>query len=78
MTEKIYSFDVPVSGRETFSVIASSYEEALEKIYQGQYHIQPEVGEIEWDFGLGQDSENHLPECFVVSDLEENDYDNSN
>ena len=30
MTKKIYNFDVPVSGRETFSVIASSYEEALE------------------------------------------------
>ncbi|MEC8123695.1 MAG: hypothetical protein VX125_07560 [Pseudomonadota bacterium] len=78
MTEKIYNFDVPVSGRETFSVIASSYEEALEKIYKEQYYIPPETGEIEWDFGLGQDAENHLPGCFVVSDLEKIDHDNSN
>lgn len=37
MTKKIYNFDVPVSGRETFSVIASNYEEALEKINKEEY-----------------------------------------
>ena len=37
MTEKIYHFDVPVSGRETFSVRASSYEEAITKINNGDF-----------------------------------------
>lgn len=78
MTKKIYNFDVPVSGRESFSVVASSYEEALEKINNDQYYIQPEVTEVEWDFGLGQDQEYHLPKCYVLSEFEENDYDNSN
>jgi hypothetical protein len=78
MTKKIYNFDVPVSGRESFSVVASSYEEALEKINNDQYYIQPEVTEVEWDFGLGQDQEHHLPKCYVLSEFEENDYDNSN
>ena len=41
MTEKIYNFDVPLSGRETFSVRASSYEEALEKIRNEEYEIPP-------------------------------------
>lgn len=71
MTEKIYHFDVPVSGRETFSVRASSYEEALEKIRNEQYEIPPETIEIEWDFGLGQDADYHLPDCYTLEKIGE-------
>ena len=71
MTDKIYHFDVPVSGRETFSVRASSYEEALEKIRNEDYEIPPETTEIEWDFGLGQDSEHHLPDCYILEKIKE-------
>ena len=69
MTEKIYHFDVPVSGRETFSVRASSYEEALEKIVNEEYEIPPETVEIEWDFGLGKDTEDHLPDCYTLEEI---------
>ena len=71
MTKKIYSFDVPVSGRETFSVIASSYEEALEKMRKEDYETSPQVEDIEWDFGLGHDSDEYLSKCFTLSDFEE-------
>ena len=71
MTEKIYNFDVPVSGRETFCVRASSYEEALEKIRNDDYEISPETIEIEWDFGLGQDTNQHLPDCYTIEKIKE-------
>lgn len=71
MTEKIYHFDVPVSGRETFSVRASSYEEALEKIRNEEYEIPPETIEIEWDFGLGQKTDYHLPDCYTLGKIGE-------
>lgn len=71
MTEKIYHFDVPVSGRETFSVRASSYEEALEKIRNEEYETPPETIEIEWDFGLGQKADYHLPNCYTLEEIGE-------
>ena len=71
MTEKIYNFDVPVSGRETFSVRASSYEEALEKIRNEEYEIPPEVSEIDWDFGLGHDADQHLQDCYTLEKIGE-------
>ncbi|MBJ8426007.1 hypothetical protein [Acinetobacter bereziniae] len=77
MTEKIYHFDVPVSGHETFSVIASSYEEAVKKINNGKYYIEPETSDIEWDFG-NRDTDEVLPKCYTLQDIEENTHDNSN
>ena len=71
MTKKIYNFDVPVSGRETFSVVASSYEEALEKINNEDYYTHPETSEIEWDFGLGQDGTQYLKAAYVMQDFKE-------
>lgn len=71
MTKKIYNFDVPVSGRETFSVIASSYEEALEKIRNDEYECAPEVSDIEWDFGLGQDGDEYLTKAYTTEDYVE-------
>lgn len=71
MTEKIYHFDVPVSGRETFSVRASNYKEALEKIRNEEYEIPPETIEIEWDFGLGQKADYHLPDCYTLEEIKE-------
>ena len=71
MNKKIYNFDVPVSGRETFSVIASNYEEALEKINKEEYETNPQLEDIEWDFGLGRDAGEYLPKCFTLSNLEE-------
>ena len=71
MSKKIYNFDVPVSGRETFSVIASNYEEALEKINKEEYETNPQLEDIEWDFGLGRDADEYLPKCFTLSNLEE-------
>lgn len=71
MTEKVYHFDVPVSGRETFSVRASSYEEALEKIRNEEYEIPPETIEIEWDFGLSQKADHHLPNCYTLEKIGE-------
>lgn len=71
MNKKIYNFNVPVSGRETFSVVASSYEEALEKLNKEEYETNPQLEDIEWDFGLGCDSDEYLPKCFTLSDFEE-------
>lgn len=71
MTKKIYNFDVPVSGRETFSVVASSYEEALEKIYKEEYETAPETSDIDWDFGLGQSADEYLPKAYTLQDIEE-------
>lgn len=70
MTKKIYNFDVPVSGRETFSVVASSYEEALEKINNEEYYIEPETEDIEWDFEHRRPEE-VLPRCYTTEKYEE-------
>ena len=70
MIKKIYHFDVPVSGRETFSIVASSYEEALEKINNEDYYIAPETENIEWDFE-NRNIDEVLPKCFTLEDLEE-------
>lgn len=75
MTKKIYTFDIPVSGRETFSVVASSYEEALEKINKEEYETTPEVCDIEWDFGLGQSADEYLPGAYTLQKFEESDHD---
>ena len=71
MTKKIYNFDVPVSGRETFSVVASSSEEALEKMQKEEYEVSPELQEIEWDFGLGRSADEYLPGSYTLQDFKE-------
>ena len=70
MTDKIFNFTVPVSGQESFSVVASGYQEALEKINNEDYYIKPELEDIDWDFG---DRESHevLPKCFTTEDFKE-------
>jgi hypothetical protein len=75
MSEKIFNFNVPVSGRETFSVVASSYEEALEKINRDDYYIRPEVSDIEWDFGLCQEASQYLPRCYTIEKIQEPTHD---
>lgn len=77
MTKKIYNYDVPVSGRETFSVIAASYEEAVEKINNGQYYLEPETSDIEWDFEH-RSADEVLPQCYTLQEFKEKDHDNSN
>ena len=71
MTEKIYHFDVPVSGRETFSVRASSYEEAITKINNVDFEVGPETIDIEWDFGLGHSAEEYLPGAYTLQLIED-------
>lgn len=66
---QIYNFAVPVSGQEFFSVIASSYEEALGKIRLAEYHEKSKLQDVDWDFGLGQSSEEHLPKCYTLSEV---------
>lgn len=70
MDKKIYNFDVPVSGRETFSVVASSYEEALEKINNEDYYVDPEIEDIDWDFE-NRSADEVLPQCYTTEDYEE-------
>ena len=71
MTEKIYHFDVPVSGRETFSVRASSYEEAVSKINNGDFEVEPETIDVEWDFGLGHSAEEYLPRAYTLQSIKD-------
>ena len=71
MTEKIYNFDVPVSGRETFSVRASSYEEAITKINNEDFEVEPETIDVEWDFGLGHSAEEYLPGAYTLQLIED-------
>lgn len=66
----IYNFTVPVSGLEHFSVEANSYEEALEKIYNSDYYIEPDLDDIDWDFGF-QDISETLCKCYIVTKGEE-------
>ena len=71
MIEKIYHFDVPVSGRETFSVRASSYEEAITKINNEDFEVEPETIDIGWDFGLGRSAEEYLPGSYTLQSIED-------
>lgn len=66
----IYNFTVPVQGEKHFSVIAESYEEALEKISNGDYHVEPSLENIDWDFGF-RDSEEELPRCYTLEECDE-------
>lgn len=47
----VYWFNVPIKGEEVFAVEASSEQEALEKASNYEYHIGPELQDVEWDFG---------------------------
>lgn len=70
MSKKVFNFNVPVSGFESFSVIADSYEEALEKIENSDYYCAPSLDDIDWDFGFRDVSE-ELPKCYSVSKYNE-------
>lgn len=70
MTEKIFNFTIPVSGQESFSVVASSYKEALEKIENEDYYMQPELEDVDWDFGDRESCE-VLPKCYTTEDYVE-------
>lgn len=67
---KIFNFSVPVKGYEHFSVIADSYEEAVEKINNEEYYIKPSLDDLDWDFGF-RDSEEELPKCYTVQEIDE-------
>lgn len=69
MTKKIYNFSVPICGEEYFSVIASSYEEAVEKINREEYYVEPTLDDIDWDFGFRSVGE-ELPKCYTVEDYD--------
>lgn len=66
----IYNFTVPVSGLEHFSVEANSYEEALEKIHNSDYYTEPQLDDIDWDFGF-RETEEELANCYVITKGEE-------
>lgn len=70
MSKKVFNFNVPVSGFETFSVVADSYEDALEKIENSEYCCEPSLDDIGWDFGFRDISE-ELPECYSISKYNE-------
>lgn len=67
MTKKIYNFSVPICGEESFSVIASSYEEAVEKINREEYYVKPILDDLDWDFGF-RSVEEELPRCYTLED----------
>lgn len=64
---KIYNFSIPVSGYEDFSIKAESFEEALDKINNNDYHIEPVLNDVDWDFGLGQTAADYLPSAYTIS-----------
>lgn len=66
----IYNFTVPVRGEELFSVVAESYEEALDKINNSDYYIEPSLDDIDWDFGF-RSSEEELPKCYTLEEYDE-------
>lgn len=66
----IYNFTVPVRGFEHFSVVAESYEEALDKIHSGDYFIEPSPDDIDWDFGF-RAYEEELPKCYTLEECDE-------
>lgn len=66
----VYDFTVPVRGEENFSVVAESYEEALDKINSGDYYIEPSLDDVHWDFGF-RESEEELPRCYTLGEYEE-------
>ena len=66
----IYNFTVPVRGEENFSVVAESYEEALDKINNEDYFIEPSLDDIEWDFGFREAFE-ELPRCYSKEKYED-------
>lgn len=66
----IYNFTVPVVGQEHFSVIAESYEEALDKINNSDFYIEPTLDDINWDFGF-RGSKEELPHCYTIEEYDE-------
>ena len=69
MSKKVFTFVVPIKGQEMFSVIAENYEEAIDKINKEDYYLEPELDDINWDFGF-RGSDEELPNCYTVEDFE--------
>lgn len=65
----IYNFTVPVVGQEHFSVVAESYEEALNKINNSDFYDEPTLDDIDWDFGFREPGE-VLPKCYTLEEYE--------
>lgn len=65
----IYWFAVPIKGEESFAVEANSLDEALEQVAKGNYVSEPELQDIDWDFGF-RSAHEMLPDC--VCSVEEN------
>lgn len=66
----IYNFTVPVRGEEIFSVVAESYDEALDKINNEDYFIEPFLDDVDWDFGF-RDAEEVLPKCYTKQEYKD-------
>ena len=66
----IYNFTVPVRGEEHFSVVAESYEEAVDKINNEDYFIEPSLDDLDWDFGF-RGCEEELPRCYTLEKYED-------
>ena len=66
----IYNFTVPVCGVENFSVVAESYDEALDKVNSGDYFFEPSLDDIHWDFGF-RESWEEVPRCYTLEEYDE-------
>lgn len=70
MTKKLYWFNVPVRGEETFAVEAENEDDAINQIIEGNYAKEPELQDIYWDFEH-RDPDYYLRRCIsAVEDAE--------
>lgn len=70
MTKKLYWFNVPVRGEETFAVEAENEDDAINQISEGNYARESELQDIEWDFEC-RDPDWYLRKCIsAVEDVE--------
>lgn len=55
--EKLYEWDfsIPVSGYENFSIVAKTFEEAIQKMLRDEYSVPPTFDDIDFDLGFNSD-----------------------
>lgn len=67
----LYEFSVPVRGTEEFSVMASSFEEAMEKVSRGEYFDEPVLEDVDWDTMAAFGGSSEYMKCYCVVDGKE-------
>lgn len=73
--EQFYAWDfsVPVSGYEKFSIIAKTFDEAIQKMLREEYSVSPTFDDIDFDLGFNSNGLQGLEKYACKSIVDDKD-----